>query len=73
MFLVSLSGFSTCENRDMTLRFKKKLSATLGKEAPWSCKRYMPQYKGTPGPRSGSGWVGEQGTGEGTGNIPDSI
>jgi hypothetical protein len=23
----------------------------------------MPQYRGTPGPRSGSGWVGEQGTG----------
>jgi hypothetical protein len=20
----------------------------------------MPQYRGTPGPRSGSGWVGEQ-------------
>jgi len=25
------------------------------------CKLYMPQYRGTPGPRSGSGWVGEQG------------
>jgi hypothetical protein len=23
----------------------------------------MPQYRGTPGPRSGSGWVGEQGGG----------
>jgi hypothetical protein len=22
---------------------------------------YMPQYRGTPGPRSGSGWVGEWG------------
>jgi hypothetical protein len=22
---------------------------------------YMPQYRGMPGPRSGSGWVGEQG------------
>jgi hypothetical protein len=29
------------------------------KEAHWSCKLYMPQYRGTPGPRSGSGWVGE--------------
>jgi hypothetical protein len=31
--------------------------------APWSCKLYMPQYKGMPGPRSGSGWIGEQGGG----------
>jgi hypothetical protein len=31
--------------------------------APWSCKLYMPQYRGTPGPRSGSGWIGEQGGG----------
>jgi hypothetical protein len=23
------------------------------------CKLYMPQYRGMPGPRSGSGWVGE--------------
>ena len=23
----------------------------------------MPQYRGTPGPGSGSGWVGEQGRG----------
>jgi hypothetical protein len=29
----------------------------------WSCKLYMPQYRGAPGPRSGSGWVGEQGGG----------
>ena len=28
---------------------------SLGREAPWSCKLYMPQYRGTPGPRSGSG------------------
>jgi hypothetical protein len=24
-----------------------------------NCKLYTPQYGGTPGPRSGSGWVGE--------------
>jgi hypothetical protein len=36
---------------------------SLGREAPWSCKLYMPQYRGMPGPRSGSGWVGEQGGG----------
>jgi hypothetical protein len=34
---------------------------SLGREAPWACKLYMPQYRGTPGPRSGSGWIGEQG------------
>jgi hypothetical protein len=28
-----------------------------------TCKLYMPQYRGTPGPRSGSEWVGEQGGG----------
>jgi hypothetical protein len=32
-------------------------------EDPWSCKLYMPQYRGMPGPRSGSEWVGEQGAG----------
>jgi hypothetical protein len=36
---------------------------SLGREAPWSCKVYMPQYRGPPGPRSGSGWVGKQGWG----------
>jgi hypothetical protein len=32
---------------------------SLGREAPWSCKLYMPQYRIMPGPRSGSGLVGE--------------
>jgi hypothetical protein len=36
---------------------------SLGREAHWYCKLYMPQYRGTPGPRSGSGWVWEQGRG----------
>jgi hypothetical protein len=27
---------------------------SMAGEAPWSCKFYMPQYRGTPGPRSGS-------------------
>ena len=39
---------------------------SLEREAHWSCKLYMPQYRGTPGPRSGTGWVGG-------GNIWDSI
>jgi hypothetical protein len=36
-------------------------------------KMWLPQYWGTPGPRSGSGWVGEQGGGEGIGDFQDSI
>jgi hypothetical protein len=32
---------------------------------------YMPQYRGTPGPRSGSEWVGEWGGG--MGDFWDSI
>jgi hypothetical protein len=36
---------------------------SVGREAPWYCKLYMPQYREMPGPRSGSGWVGEQGRG----------
>jgi hypothetical protein len=36
---------------------------SLGREAPWSCKLYMSQYRETPGPRSGSGWVGGWGWG----------
>ena len=31
------------------------------KEALWTCKLYMPQYRGMPGPKRGSGWVGEWG------------
>jgi hypothetical protein len=46
---------------------------SLGREAPWSCKLYMPQYRGMTGPRSGSGLVGEQGRGGGIGNFWDSI
>jgi hypothetical protein len=38
---------------------------SLGREAPWYCKLYMPQYRGMPGPKSGSGWVGEWGEGYG--------
>jgi hypothetical protein len=38
------------------------------KEDHWSCKLYMPHYRGTPGPRSGSGWVGELG-GRGYGGL----
>jgi hypothetical protein len=30
-------------------------------ERPLVLQIYMPQYSGMPGPRSGSGWGGEQG------------
>jgi hypothetical protein len=30
---------------------------SLEREAHWTCKLYMPQYRGTPGPKRGSGWV----------------
>jgi hypothetical protein len=30
-----------------------------------TCTLYMPQYRGTPGPKRGSGWVGEWGRGYG--------
>jgi hypothetical protein len=47
---------------------------SVEREAPWSCKLYIPQYGGTPGPRSGSGWVGECVCGgEGLGDFWDSI
>jgi hypothetical protein len=42
------------------------------KEARWSCKLYMPQYRGIPGPRSGNGCV-EEWVGECVGDFWDSI
>jgi hypothetical protein len=29
---------------------------SLQREAHWTCKLYMPQYRGTAGPKRGSGW-----------------
>jgi hypothetical protein len=50
------------------------VGTSLEGEVSWSCKLYMPQYRGMPGPRSGSGWVGGgAGRGEGIGNFQDSI
>jgi hypothetical protein len=34
---------------------------SLEREAHWTCKLYMPQYRGTPGPKRGSGWAGDWG------------
>jgi hypothetical protein len=36
-----------------------------GRRGPWPCEDSMPQCRGMPGPGSLSGWVGEQGEGEG--------
>jgi hypothetical protein len=45
---------------------------SVKREAHWWCKLYMPQYRGRPEPRIGSGWVGEWG-GEGMGDFWDNI
>ena len=42
------------------------------KEAHCTGKLYMTQYRGTPGPKNGNGWVGKCG-GEGVGDFWDSI
>jgi hypothetical protein len=44
----------------------------MEREAHWTCKLYMPQYRVTPGPKSGNGWVGEW-WGESMGDFWDSI
>jgi hypothetical protein len=36
---------------------------SLQREAHWTCKLYMPQYRGMPGPKRGNGWVGDWGGG----------
>ena len=40
----------------------------MEREAHWSSKLYLPQYRGMTGPRSRSGWVGER-----VGDFWDSI
>jgi hypothetical protein len=44
---------------------------SVEREAHWTCKLYMLQYRGTPGPKSGSG--GKESEGEGMGDFWDSI
>jgi hypothetical protein len=46
---------------------------SVEREAHWSCKLYMPQYRGTPGPESGSGGGGREVGGEGMRDFWDSI
>jgi hypothetical protein len=45
----------------------------LEREAHWTGKLYMPQYRGTPGPKRGSGWVEEWVGWVGMGDFWDSI
>jgi hypothetical protein len=35
----------------------------LEREAHSTCKLYMPQYRGMPGPKNGNEWVGKWGGG----------
>jgi hypothetical protein len=44
---------------------------SLEREANWTCKLYMAQYRGRPGPKSEKGCVGEWGGG--MGDFWDSI
>jgi hypothetical protein len=45
---------------------------SVEREGYWSCKFYMPQYRGMPGSRSGSGCVGDWGR-ESMGDFWDNI
>jgi hypothetical protein len=47
----------------ISYEINKACPGRVFRTAPRSCKLYMPQYRGTPVPRSGSRWVGEQGGG----------
>ena len=50
---------------------KDAYSAITGKRGPLVMQTLLPQYRGKPGPKSGSGWVGEWE--EGMGDFWDSI
>jgi hypothetical protein len=46
--------------------FQQNLASVCNGVSIWRLiMGWMPQYRGTPGPRSGSGWVGEWGGGDG--------
>jgi hypothetical protein len=56
----------TKKTKEKFLKIKKKRSTgstrpSLEREAHWTCKLYMSQYRVTSGPISGCGWVGELG------------
>jgi hypothetical protein len=41
------------------------------RRGPWSCEGSMSQCRGMPGQGSGSGWVSEQGGGDGIGGFSE--
>jgi hypothetical protein len=49
-----------------------KKGQSVEREAHLTRKFYMPQYRGTPGPKNGNGWVGKWGR-EVMGDFWDSI
>jgi hypothetical protein len=49
------------------------LWAISGRRGPWYFEDHMPQYRGRPGPGSGSGWIEEQGRGGVYRGFGDSI
>jgi hypothetical protein len=58
-------------NHKFSLVKSEAFRPSLQREAHWTCKLYMPQYRGTRGPKRGSGWVGDWGGGYG--DLWDSI
>jgi hypothetical protein len=42
-----------------------------GRKGPWSCEGLIPQCRGMPEQGNRSGWVGEQGEGEGDREFSD--
>jgi hypothetical protein len=58
---------------DVNIIVGVQIEEMYGKNAVLSVcmKLYMPQYRGTPGPKRGSGWVGDWGVG--MGDFWDSI
>jgi hypothetical protein len=61
--LCFMSSLDSNQSQLTSAKVKKFLE--LQREAHWTCKLYMPQYRGTPGPKRGSGWVGDWGGGYG--------
>jgi hypothetical protein len=55
--LVSLAAYVS-EDGLVGHQWKDALVGHQWKDAHWLCKLCMPHYRGNPGPRRGSGWVG---------------
>jgi hypothetical protein len=64
-------SFLKNEKEELTSNLRARISSciysrrwpsrpSVGREAPWYCKLYMPKYRGLPGPRSGRGGQGSR-------------